>query len=70
MLDPDRIRILVSDPDHKLDKTSFLPSLIFKHKNAAFPQLRDLATNKVGGTDVRIRNRTKMSQINNTTYNY
>jgi len=47
MLDPDRIRILVSDPDHKLDKTSFLPSLIFKHKNAAFPQLRDLATNKV-----------------------
>jgi hypothetical protein len=25
----------------------FLPSLIFKHKKAAFPQLRDLATNKV-----------------------
>jgi hypothetical protein len=24
----------------------FLPSLIFKHKKAAFPQLRDLATNK------------------------
>jgi hypothetical protein len=25
----------------------FLPSLIFKHKKAALPQLRDLATNKV-----------------------
>ncbi len=41
-----------SDLDQKLAKTSFfvlkfLPSLIFKHKKAAFPQLRDLATNKV-----------------------
>jgi hypothetical protein len=42
-----------SDLDQKLAKTSFfvlkfLPSLIFKIKKAAFPQLHDLATNKVG----------------------
>ncbi len=43
-----------SDPelDQKLAKTFFpvlklLPSLIFKHKKAALPQLRDLATTKV-----------------------
>ncbi len=41
-----------SDLDQKLAKTSFfvlkfLTSLIFKRKKAAFPQLRDLATNKV-----------------------
>ncbi len=41
---------LVSDSD--LDQNfffvlKFLPSLIFKHKKAAFPQLHDLATNKV-----------------------
>jgi hypothetical protein len=43
-----QIRIQDSDPDKKLAKTSFfvlkfLPSLIFKHKKAAFPQLHDLA---------------------------
>ncbi len=47
-----RFRILDSDPDQKLAKTyffvlKFLPSLIFKHKKAAFRQLRDLDTNKV-----------------------
>jgi hypothetical protein len=41
-----------SDLDQKLAKTSFfvlkfLPSLIFKNKKTAFPQLHDLATNKV-----------------------
>ncbi len=40
------------DLDQKLAKTAFfvlkfLPNLIFKHKKAAFPQLCDLAMNKV-----------------------
>jgi hypothetical protein len=61
----------------------FLPSLIFKHKNAAFPQLCDLGTNKarkifqdsdpdplVSGTDLWIWIRTKMSRIHNTAHNY
>ncbi len=47
-----RIRILYSDLDQKLEKLlffvlTFLPSLIFKHKKAALPQLRDLSTIKV-----------------------
>ncbi len=36
-----------SDLDQKLAKTFFFCSKIFKHKKAALPQLRDLATNKV-----------------------
>ncbi len=85
---------LVSDPypdsdvDQKLVKTSFfvlkfLPSLIYKHKKAALPQLRDLATNKVRinlpdsdpdplvrGTDPQIRILAKKSWIHNTSHNY
>ncbi len=61
----------------------FLPSLIFKHKKAAFPQPRDLVTNKernklqdsdpdplVRRTDPRIRIRANMSRIHNSAYNY
>ncbi len=84
-----RIRILDSVLDQKLAKTSFfvlkfLPSLIFKHKKAAFPQLPWLGYETrcainlqdsdpdplVRGTDPRIRFRTKKSRINNTAYNY
>ncbi len=54
-----RIRILDSYLDQKLAKTSFfvlkyLPSLIFKHKKAAFSQLHDLASNKVCRIRIRI----------------
>ncbi len=43
---------LVSDPDRKLAKTSFLQKIFYPASfsninKAAFPQLRDLATNKV-----------------------
>jgi hypothetical protein len=41
------IRIWIRNRPKLLFFLKFLPSLIFKHKKAALPQLRDLATNKV-----------------------
>ena len=48
-----------SDLDHQLEKTfvfflKFLPCLIFKNKKAAFPQLLDLARNKLCICRIRI----------------
>jgi hypothetical protein len=49
--DPNSDPNLDSNPDHKLAKTffhlKFLRSLIFKHKKAALPQLRDMARKKL-----------------------